>query len=350
MFREPENGYFALALTCLFCLAAFGAVSIGFSFYKGYQSADKEHSIYYAERDQAEKKFRECLNTSMDLDSARDCTDDVPKLTRETERSEQNLIAQREMARWAEAVLLATWTIGLLSFFATLIGIRYIHLNLVATRKMIEQTEYFAKKQVRAAKGAILETRRIGEAQVKCYLSLNEIQVRKSHGMMGVEIGFRLQNSGQSPARGVEMFVFIEMNLSSVDMISGKYIGPFRKQTKNTRIDISDIASGKVFHQPVFGTSDLLFDQGESDLGPDLENVISANIFLIVAAVDIFDEEVTIYAHGSVRREDLISGENTFIDIFDQQSEPLYFGTIDDLNLAGSKYQSRLGLRGSGQQ
>lgn len=96
-----RNGYFALVLGCAVCLAAIGFISISISFSKGYQSADQEHSAYYAKRNQAEINYDECLNTTSSLDGARECIKNAPSSTRDAERSEQDLNAQREMAQWA---------------------------------------------------------------------------------------------------------------------------------------------------------------------------------------------------------------------------------------------------------
>lgn len=155
MSKRIENGYFALVITCLFGMASIGVVSVGFFQLKGYQSADQEHAAYYAERHQAEVNYRECLEAAVTLNGARECINNAPSRTRDAQRAEQDLNAQREMAQWAEGMLWAAWTVGLLTFFATVIGVRYIYLTLVSTQDMAAQAESIGNKQVAASIAAV---------------------------------------------------------------------------------------------------------------------------------------------------------------------------------------------------
>lgn len=174
-----ENGYAALVIGCVFCIAciAFTAITVAFS--NGYQRADQEHSAYYAERDNAEIQYNKCLNSSPDLNRARECIDNSKTTNREAERAEQDLNAQREMAQWAEGMLWAAWVVGLSTVFATIIGVRYVYLTLVATQGMAR------------------ETTRIGEAQVKAYLGRESCAAWEG---VGVEFDGIITNCGNSPA------------------------------------------------------------------------------------------------------------------------------------------------------
>ncbi|MEQ9564660.1 MAG: hypothetical protein RLN85_02400, partial [Pseudomonadales bacterium] len=107
-------------------MAALGFVGITISFSKGYQSADQEHSTYYAQRDAAEIAYRECLDSASSLNGARQCIDNASQTSRDAERAEQDLNAQREMAQWAEGMLWAAWLVGLSTVGVTLVGVRYV--------------------------------------------------------------------------------------------------------------------------------------------------------------------------------------------------------------------------------
>lgn len=134
--ESVRNGYLALVVFCCFALCVIAFLSFTYFFSKGYQSADHEHGAYYAKRDQAEISYRECLNSSASLNSARECINNASNGARESERAEQDLNAQREMADWAEGMLWTAIILGILSLLATVVGVRYVYLTFVATREM----------------------------------------------------------------------------------------------------------------------------------------------------------------------------------------------------------------------
>lgn len=157
--KRFENGYFALTLVCLLCLVCIAYVSFTFSFSYGYQRANEEHSTYYAERDQTETNYRECLDASTSLKDARACIDNSPIKSREAERAEQDLNAQREMAQWAEGMLWAAWIVGILTLVATVAGVRLVQLTFIATQEMASDTLKIGMEQVAAASESVLAAR-----------------------------------------------------------------------------------------------------------------------------------------------------------------------------------------------
>ncbi len=167
MSKRFENGYFALVITCVICLLAIGFVAITFAFSKGYQSADQEHSTYYAERNASEIYYNECLNSATSLDGARQCIKNAEATSREAERAEQDLNAQREMAQWAEGMLWAAWIVGISTLFATIIGIRYVYLTLVATQDMARDTKEVGDAQVTASMDAVKAAREANEVAAR---------------------------------------------------------------------------------------------------------------------------------------------------------------------------------------
>lgn len=186
MSRRVENGYFALVVTCLFCITCIGFIAVEFASTKGYQRADQEHAAHYAERDKTEIKYRECLSFATDLNSARECVNNSGATSRESERAEQDLNAQREMAEWAEGMLWAAWIIGVTTVFVTIIGVRYVYLTLVATQEMAR------------------DTREIGRRQNRAYVSVKGDCCSADAPLRPV-VQVVIQNHGASPANNVSM-------------------------------------------------------------------------------------------------------------------------------------------------
>lgn len=153
--KRFENGYVALFVTCVFLLACIGITSVFFAFSMGYQSADQEHSTFYAERDDAEIRYSKCLSAATDLNGARECIKDPSTTSRQAQRAEQNLNAQREMAHWAESMAWAAWLIGVCTLIVTVVGVRYVYLTLIATQVMADDTRKIGEQQVAASLAAI---------------------------------------------------------------------------------------------------------------------------------------------------------------------------------------------------
>ncbi len=191
MSKRFENGYFALVLTGALALLSIAFISYIFAFSKGYQSADREHSAFYAKRDATEVAYSECLSNSSSLDSAKDCINNAKDISRESERSEQDLNIQREMAHWAEGALWAAWLIGLATIGITTIGVRYVYLTLIATQQMV------------------VDTRALGEAQTRAWLGIEitDIAIRpyfyEGHKRLAFTVRLAVVNQGNSVAGDV---------------------------------------------------------------------------------------------------------------------------------------------------
>lgn len=73
MSERTGDGYVALLLTCAIALIGIGFVSYTFAVSKGKQSADQEHTAYYAQRDATEIAYAKCLDGTTSIDLAREC-------------------------------------------------------------------------------------------------------------------------------------------------------------------------------------------------------------------------------------------------------------------------------------
>ncbi|WP_371394791.1 hypothetical protein AB6B38_05595 [Glycocaulis abyssi] len=107
-----------------------------------------------------------------------------------------NLRAQQDMSTWSFATL---WiSLGLL--IVTGVGVTYVALTLDQTRRATKA----AVKAAEAAENTVLETRRIGEAQVRAYItvrhtnSFSKIESNKKHVLVKEII-----NTGSTPAYNV---------------------------------------------------------------------------------------------------------------------------------------------------
>lgn len=133
----------------------------------------------------------------------RDLIANEDKVVREAaqDREKRDLQAQEEMAFWAEGMFYATFATVILTFIALFAIFRTLH----HTRRAADYTEGMlveAKTTTKAAEASILETRRIGEAQVRAYVIPKQccVKIQADGDMIRGQIIATLANSGQTPA------------------------------------------------------------------------------------------------------------------------------------------------------
>lgn len=164
----------ALALFCAILLF-YGGVAIGSM--SGYYSAQAEGYSSQYPRD-TEKRVEDC-KTKTDVTDLRRCIAEVVKDSHESQRSEYDLQAQKEMSQWA-------WWLLVVSIGQIPIGI----IGLFFLLKSISQAQ--------EANGIASE---IGQAQVRAYLTIENCKVvimREGPPLMT----FSIANKGQSPSSG----------------------------------------------------------------------------------------------------------------------------------------------------
>lgn len=136
--------------------------------------------------DAPQRVQRECAR-KVGADLAK-CAVEIVDASREQQHSESDLAAQWQAANWV--------------LWATIIGaiqLVFSGLGLIALLRTIHQ----GREGLQAAKDAISETKRIGEAQTRCYLSGASAKMGYlTTGEFWVECLIR--NTGQSPARNVK--------------------------------------------------------------------------------------------------------------------------------------------------
>lgn len=123
--------------------------------------------------------------TSGDALADTECIVRVIEATNEHKRAERDLIAQRNMARWALLMLIATVAMAVITGG----GVYYVWRTLKVTRE-------------------------IGEAQVRAYLSVKDARVTPNVDGPRVMWNFKvsLKNAGQSPARKIEAIASLRGN------------------------------------------------------------------------------------------------------------------------------------------
>jgi hypothetical protein len=174
-------------------------------------------SEHYAS-DAAEQIEREC--SAVSGEAARKCITKIVQAERESQRGESDLAAQWKAADWV------MWA-GILAgaqLIATIAGLYYIKRTLDATHDAVGE----ARLATQAAQKAVNETSRIGEAQVRCYLSGTEATVF-FHKNGTVTAKCRIKNSGQSPANRVrwmpELTVYIRGGVArTIPMLPQKLV------------------------------------------------------------------------------------------------------------------------------
>lgn len=132
---------------------------------------------YAASKAEADAKYRlqaKCAEVA-DIEILRSCFADAIRETREPQRSEEDLKAQKDMARYAFWMLLVTGFVGSLTIILTGVGV------------------YFVRE-------TLAETRRIGEAQTRAYVFAKEAIIFNSHTEHPT-IRIKLFNTGASPAK-----------------------------------------------------------------------------------------------------------------------------------------------------
>lgn len=187
----------------LFCAIA-GTIYWAYTYSKGSQA---ERENYQAERSAyaaQQQAFDECLERES-IQEARECYQSARYASREQERAEQDLTAQREMADWTEGMLIISAVVGFSTVIITSLGVYWVRETLVATRKAVEAAEDGAK----AAHGM----NKIVQKEQRPYLFIEN----PSHNRTSQELhenhvvwAFTVKNYGKSPAivEGIKTTVF----------------------------------------------------------------------------------------------------------------------------------------------
>lgn len=174
-----------------------------------------QRADYYSANHASETKSaieRECVST--DVSAIRKCIEEKVRAEQESQRSEHDLSAQQAMADWAFGVLVVSFV----TLLATVAGVVYV-------------------------RNTLLETRRIGERQVRAYIGVVEASIRGTN-TASPTIRVKIKNAGQSPAYKVAIRTGYVVN----------FTGPPRyRDTSTEKIERGfDIGPGQEVHHPIY--------------------------------------------------------------------------------------------------
>lgn len=184
---KAVTALFLVSITVLTVVALFEAGrSVGVA--EGEYEAQSDTYARHAEQDIQ----RRCL--SLDLVASAECIQDVIEAANESERAERDVVAQSEMALWALGMLIVTTLMTVI----TAVGVVFVWRTLVATQKMA------------------IDTREIGEAQVRSYVYATAAEIDVTANTMTVTF----RNFGNSPGS----ISYIDCKILVSDPYAGKVV------------------------------------------------------------------------------------------------------------------------------
>lgn len=194
------DGQLAPFIVLIGGLAAIALVAFTLIYSKGYQAADQRNEAENAARNTAQQHYQECV-AKLTAQEALECYQRAEKAARDDQRADQDLNAQREMADWAEGMLWASVTLGVTTIIITGLGVYYVRRTLAesvrATNAAVEAAKAGQKANEIAEDAAVL-ARRLGQAQVRSYLSCIGGKFSAYRGFL--MLTFSVRNTGQTPA------------------------------------------------------------------------------------------------------------------------------------------------------
>lgn len=207
----------------------------------------------------------------------------------EQEREQRDLSAQEGMAWWAELMFYASAATVVLTFFALVAILRTLH----HTRRAADYTEGMlgeAKQTTVAARDTVTETRRIGEAQVKAYLSIKAAKAFIDE-KDGIVFDVTVRNFGQSPAKDVHAIASVWVNRAiTLPAAMGGETVQTSVQVFSRNVRLGEIPAGESVASGIYSTHDLSFP---ADAIRNAEGVIIAGAGNIgVFAKDVFGGEI----------------------------------------------------------
>lgn len=195
-----------LAALMAVCVMAGAFVGIGLFSESLDQHDAEQHAAHYEDVRGAEAQ--KCGIGLLTIAQRNGCEEAVAETAREHERQEYELQAYRDAAVWTKTAAEVASIAGLIATMTVLL----LYQTLGAQRRTIR------------------ETRRIGEAQTRAYLSIITCTAMFSDGKPSVKI--TLRNSGQSPALHVRWGGTVNLMPVGGDAIRIGRINPeYRKQT-----------------------------------------------------------------------------------------------------------------------
>jgi len=208
-------------------LVAFSFAGYILGFGLGEQSGDKK-----AKTDTYAQHAQDEINSTcagFDGSAQTECIVSVVEATNEHKRSQADLNAQRNMAKWALLILIATIAMAIVTAF----GVYYVWRTLAVTRE-------------------------IGEAQVRAYIGIPTAELRQmKSGQIALNIA--IQNSGNSPARNPRIVYGVAVTVDA-------HVWPVAQIIRGTKIEIGakDVGAQSMSCEGlVFEVAEIRFPSGD---------------------------------------------------------------------------------------
>ncbi|MER9338557.1 hypothetical protein NKJ06_32235 [Mesorhizobium sp. M0293] len=208
MLKRVWDGTVSLWVTIAICSFLLFVTALGFMSARAYDRATKDYQTSRA-YDETRRQFEQRC-AGFEGKEIFNCLKEQIETAREPSRAEEDVGAQKEMARWALWMLIITGVLGLASVLVGLVGIFLIR-DTLATNK--EATD--------AAKAAVAHASQTAKLELRAYLTVEPAGVDQLIGRAEVIGKVRLRNVGRLPARKVTLVVRMARS-KGVEMIASR--------------------------------------------------------------------------------------------------------------------------------
>lgn len=197
-FRNPKAGAYVVGIS-IAVLAVF--LIIVWSKYSSlYESV--YHDYATSEHEAARKdKFEESCSGITAVEELRRCFNAHIESGWETQRAQEDLYAQKEMADWTFWTFLVAGLVGVPSVIATIVGVWLVVLNLREAKRVSRLAIDANRHTLQAMRAAELAS----ERELRAYVMVKEIKIENLNRRTPFVIRLEVANFGQTPARGFKI-------------------------------------------------------------------------------------------------------------------------------------------------
>ncbi len=218
---------------------------------------------------------------------------------RDTDHNRADLCAQWRAALAAEAAAASSRRANNIAIFSTIFSLVGI-IGLLVTLWLTRTANTLSRRAAEAAEQTMRDGRQIGEAQARCYLSIEAVMAYISDSDGRPRLSVSIHNSGASPA--LETTWKASLGYTSTDLDATR-----RDEPRSADSIRAAIAPGKVFDVPAV---ELDFPVTSTERAHVIENGnwIQLSVRLVVTANDVFGK--------SVMTEDFFTGAIHDLDVW----------------------------------
>lgn len=291
--RNPKAGAYIVGIS-IAALTIF--LIIVRATYSGlYERVYHEYATSKHEATRKDEYEKRCSGITA-IEELRRCFDDHIKSGWETQRSQEDLYAQKQMAEWTFWTLLVTGFVGVPSVVATIWGVWLVVLNLREARKVT----YAARRSNILTRKALEDAQIASERELRAYIGISSYRIENA-------------TNGETPSFHVEFTNF--GNTPAFDVRSRTRVYPLKRGEENFSLEASPV------HR--HGT-----------INPGQDNTINTNLpdglHWELTKTGIRNKAATLYAFGEI----------FYRDAFGKERETHYrsFWATDDVEFKNSDF------------